>query len=334
MSIGGRTRKGLGPQPVRCAIVLAGGSGQGLRSYVRRLRGDALPKQYVRFTGGRSLLEQTFDRVERVIPPERIFTIAGSSHRQFPEAEYQLGGRPPGTVILQPENKETAPGVLLPLLHIVERYPDSVVAVFPSDHFIDPEGLFMGHVDLGFDAVSQDPASVVLLGAEPHYLEPEYGYVVPTSNGGSQHGPSLRRVLTFVEKPTPDAAKKLIELGAFWNTFVMIFRPKTLFDLIARVEPSLRRAFERVRRAIGTAHEDRAVEEVYRELQPMNFSRTVLAAMPGRRSPILLVLPARGVLWNDWGSEQRVESALSRMHERRQAESRPSAVSLPVPGPM
>lgn len=315
--------------PVRCAIVLAGGSGQRLRPFVHRMRGDALPKQYVRFTGSRSLLEQAFDRVERLIPPERVFTIAGLSHLQFPEAEDQLGGRPPGTVILQPENKETAPGVLLSLLHLVARYPDSVVAVFPSDHFIDPEGLFMGYVDLAFQAVEHHPSSLVLLGAEPHHAEPEYGYVVPAFTGMGHRRSSLRRVLTFVEKPTRESAKKLVELGALWNTLVMTFRPKTLLDLVARVEPSLRAAFERIRYAIGTPQEARAVEEVYRDLQPVNFSRTVLAATPGRRSPVLLVLPARGVFWSDWGSEQRIANTLNRVREGHQAGSRPSPVAVP-----
>jgi mannose-1-phosphate guanylyltransferase len=103
-------------------------------------------------------------------------------------------------------------------------------------------------------AVEHNPASLVLLGAEPHRVEPEYGYVVPASNGSGQPQSSLRRVLTFVEKPTPETAKKLIELGALWNTLVMTFRPKTLLDLVARVEPSLRASFERVRFAIGTPH--------------------------------------------------------------------------------
>jgi mannose-1-phosphate guanylyltransferase len=174
---------------VRCGIVLAGGSGQRLRSFVHRLRGDALPKQYVRFTGARSLLEQTCDRVERLIPPERVLTIAGHSHLQFEEAKDQLACRPPGTVILQPENRDTGPGVLLPLVHLDARYPDAVVGVFPSDHHIDQEGLFMGYVDLAFREAELNPASLVLLGLEPRYPEPEYGYIVPTPQSLRGHSP-------------------------------------------------------------------------------------------------------------------------------------------------
>ncbi len=316
---------------VRCGIVLAGGSGRRLRSFVYRVRGDGLPKQYVRFTGSHSLLERTFDRVERLIPAERVFTVAGLSHLQFPEAEDQLSGRPPGTVVLQPENRETAPGILLPLLHLVVRFPNSVVGVFPSDHFVDQDGLFMGYVDMAFQAVERNPASLVLLGAEPRYAEPEYGYVVPVSGGPRPPQLGLRRVLTFVEKPAPEIAGNLIGLGALWNTLVMTFLPKTLMDLVARVEPSLRAAFERIRLAIGSPQAAGVVEEVYRDLAPVNFSRTVLAAIPGRRSPALWVLPARGVSWSDWGSEQRIMSALNHAHPVHHVGAYPSPAAHPLP---
>ncbi|HET8761587.1 MAG TPA: sugar phosphate nucleotidyltransferase [Nitrospiria bacterium] len=300
----------------RCGIVLAGGAGQRLRSFVYRLRGDALPKQYVRFTGSRSLLEQTLDRVERIVPPERVFTVATMSHLQFPDAQGQLECRPPGTVILQPENRETAPGVLLPLVHLEARYPNALVAVFPSDHFIDPEGLFMGYVDLAFRAVGAHPGRLVLLGVKPDRAEPEYGYIVPEPLRPGRAGSGVRRVSSFVEKPASDSVAELALRGGLWNTMVMVFRPRTVMDAVARVAPALHRAFDHVRRAFGTSQEARVVEEVYRDIEPANFSRTVLEAIPGRRSPSLVVLPVRGVYWSDWGSEQRIANTLTRTTER------------------
>lgn len=297
----------------RCGIVLAGGAGRRLQPFIHRIRGDALPKQYVCFNGSRSLLEQTFDRVERLLPPERIFTVAGRSHLAFSEARDQLESRMSGTVVLQPENRETAPGVLLPLLHLEARYPNAVVSVFPSDHCIDRDSLFMGYVDLAFRAVEADPGSVVLLGMEPHHVEQEYGYILPSARGPSR--PLLsgtRRVLKFVEKPTIDSAKDLVERGGLWNTMVMAFRPQTILDVVARVAPTLRRAFDRIRQVIDTPQEHQVVEEVYQNLEPVNFSQTVLESIPGQRSSSLLVLPVRGVEWSDCGSEQRIMRALGK----------------------
>ena len=92
----------------RAAVVLAGGNGRRLESYVRRLRGDALPKQYVTLYGTHSLLERTFKRVERLVPPDRIMTAVTRDHLQYADACQQLARRLTHTVIVQPRNRNTA----------------------------------------------------------------------------------------------------------------------------------------------------------------------------------------------------------------------------------
>jgi mannose-1-phosphate guanylyltransferase len=57
----------------RCAVILAGGDGLRLRSFVQKLRGDWLPKQYVKFLGDHSLLEATLQRARTLIPSKRQF---------------------------------------------------------------------------------------------------------------------------------------------------------------------------------------------------------------------------------------------------------------------
>ena len=153
--------------PVRCGIVLAGGNGKRLAPFIRQIRADDLPKQYVNLSGSRSMLEHTFHRAEKLISPERLFTVVGRNHLEYPEARRQLLARPKGTIVVQPENKETAPGLLLPLMHLYKGYPTSTVAVFPSDHFIVEEDLFMLHVQRAFRVVEQDASRLVLLGVEP-----------------------------------------------------------------------------------------------------------------------------------------------------------------------
>jgi nucleotidyltransferase-like protein len=104
-----------------CGIVLAGGEGKRLRPFVHLLRKDLLPKQYVNFIGRRSMLEHTLHRAEKLIPSERLFIVLNEAHLGFPEVQQQICKRPPGTIIVQPENKETGPGLLLPLMHLFPR---------------------------------------------------------------------------------------------------------------------------------------------------------------------------------------------------------------------
>ena len=309
------------PSPLRCGVVLAAGEGKRLQPLIRRLRGDSLPKQYVTLVGTRSMLEHTFDRAETLVPRSRLFTVVGQDHLDYPEARRQLSGRAGGTVIAQPENKETGPGLLLPLMHIYKRYPDSTVAVFPSDHFVMEEDLFMTYVDLAFHVVEWDPASVVLLGMEPDEPEPEYGYIVPGEELNPMALLDVRSVLGFVEKPDRRAAAGLIGNGALWNTFVMVFRVQAFLERVKKAAPELYESFERVAAAIGSPGAEETVREVYRGMKPLNFSSGPLEKFPLDREARLLVVPVRGVVWSDWGSERRLVSVLKKID-----------LSAPLPG--
>jgi mannose-1-phosphate guanylyltransferase len=292
---------------------LAGGEGRRLEPFVRRLRGDTLPKQYVTFLGTRSMLDHTWDRAEQLLPRERVLTIVTRSHLGFPEVRRHLASRPSGTVIIQPANKETGPGVLLPLLYLRHRGPDAVVAIFPSDHCIVEKGLFVGYVDLAFRAVERDPSRVVLLGVEPDGPEEEYGYIVPEDGWQSGVTAGLPRVARFVEKPAPHVAQPLMASGALWNTMVMVCQVQTLFSYVERVAPALHAAFAEIGCAIGTPYERTVVEDVYRRMEPVNFSRQVMEPLAGLPDAALVMAPIRGVGWSDWGSEERIVRMLDDM---------------------
>jgi mannose-1-phosphate guanylyltransferase len=298
---------------MRYGIVLSAGNGTRLREFVHQRRGDDLPKQYVNFVGSRSMLEHTHDRAQRSIPAHKLFTVVAREHLKFPEVRRQLASSPPGTVVVQPANKETAPGVLLPLLHIYKRHPEAVVAVFPSDHFVLEKDLFMRHVDDAFRMVESDASRMVLLGLEPHGPDPEYGYIVPGEKMNASGSDSARRVELFVEKPSVETAKKIIASGALWNTMVTVFACKTFSSVIRHAAPELDRAFQPVLEAIGTPAEERVVKEVYQDLRPVNLSKGVLEVLPFGHRRGLVVLPVKGVTWSDWGTSSRLSSTLRQL---------------------
>jgi mannose-1-phosphate guanylyltransferase len=162
-----------------CGLVLAGGEGKRLQPFIKSLGKGTLPKQYVNFIGSRSMLEHTFERAEKLIPAARIFAVITESHLRYPEVREQCYSRPKDTVIVQPENKETGPGLLFPLMHLYKRYPNSLVLVLPSDHFIREEDRLMVHVHQACLAVKRDPSRLILLSVKPDRDEPEYGYLLP-----------------------------------------------------------------------------------------------------------------------------------------------------------
>ena len=139
--------------------------------------------QYVTLWGNRSMLEHTIARTKHIIPLNRIFIVMARDHLKYSEARRQTKAVLPENLIIQPINRETGPGVLLPLMHLCRRYPHSTVAVFPSDHFIFNETLFLEHLDIAFETLGKCPAQIVFPGAVPTNPEKEYRYILLQRNG-------------------------------------------------------------------------------------------------------------------------------------------------------
>ncbi len=309
-------------------LVLAAGDGKRLQSFLRERHGETLPKQYVNFFGRGSMLEQTFERAQRLIAPKQILTVIAKQHLRFAAVREQLARRRPDTIVVQPQNRETAPGILLPLMHLYKRSPQAIVALFPSDHFILEEDRFMEHVGLAARAVAHDPTRIVLLGVEAFEPEPEYGYILPRLGGDHFNLWGLRRAAQFVEKPDFDAARRLIQAGALWNTMVMVFKLSTMLELMEKHCAPLYLKFMRVFDSLGTVREDEAVAELYRGLEPLNFSSGFLEKIAAETAEALSVLPVLQVRWSDWGSPERLEKAvklwLPAVHQPQPSTQRPA----------
>jgi mannose-1-phosphate guanylyltransferase len=290
-------------------IVLAGGEGCRVQKFLAALCGGRGIKQYCAVLGRRSLLERTLLRVQTLIPPERILVIVDARHRS--EAAQQLAHWPQENILYQPANRETGPGIMLPLAHISQRDPQATVAVFPSDHFILEESKFMTWVAKAFHETQRHPEQAILLGMTPDRLEEGYGWIEPAGrpNGGLSHP-----VARFHEKPSPADAKKLLARKALWNTFVFTARAPTLWDMARRTMPDICNVFEAVRLMLASAHAPMFIEHAYQNMRSANFSSEVLGAL----APRLRVLAVPDVGWSDWGSVERILAtvhAMGRLHE-------------------
>jgi mannose-1-phosphate guanylyltransferase len=153
---------------------------------------------------------------------------------------------------------------------------------------------------------------MVLLGITPQEPDPEYGYIVPGKaiNDGDL---GARRVRLFVEKPALGATKKIVQSGALCNTFVIVFRCRTLMSIIQQTAPELYRSFQPILEAIGTRGEQRVTDRVYENLAPLNFSTGVLEALPSGLREALTVLPVSGITWDDWGTPARLSRAMQHL---------------------
>ena len=99
-------------------IVLAAGDGTRLQELTTR-NGIATPKQYCSLRGGGSLLGDALARAARCVPRKRVLVVVAEEHRRFWERE--LVDFPAENVVVQPRNRGTAAGILLPLMRVLEQ---------------------------------------------------------------------------------------------------------------------------------------------------------------------------------------------------------------------
>ena len=219
----------------------------------------------------------------------------------------ELAGLAGPHVLMQPADRGTAAAVLLAAHWISWQSPGSVVAVFPSDHFVQDEAAFMSHIRAVAACVRRTPERLVLLGAAATEPEPQYGWIEPGARIGRIGGEPLCRVRGFVEKPSPEAARVAWDRGDLWNTFVVVGAVAALLRLGWTALPALSERLASIQPMAGTGHESAAIAHAYVGAPKADFCRDVFQPYPSALS--VSRLPPR-IRWSDWGTPERVITSL------------------------
>jgi mannose-1-phosphate guanylyltransferase len=277
----------------RVALLLAGGDGKRLQELTREIAGSPIPKQYCRLLHGSSLLEAAIARANLFVPRERITVIVNHNHLSL--ARDQLRALPESNVFVQPMNQDTGPGLAFALFHLERIHPDVIVAVFPTDHYIDEDRMFIAHVLHAVNLIARAPDKIAVLGVSPDRPETGYGYIIPDG----PLGPCAKayRVKAFTEKPSAAAARDIVSRGGLWNTFVMIFKISRMLELLRAFYPD-----DLCMLSLLRASPEKAAD-VYANIGAWNLSTQVLARIPKH----LVVIEVTNVRWSDWGTRESVE---------------------------
>jgi len=281
-------------QETNCvALLLAGGDGMRLRDLTRQITGIPIPKQYCPLLHGASLLQATVSRAQLFTTRDRISVVVNRDHMIF--AREQLKVLPESNILVQPQNRDTGPGMIFALLRLRKIYDDPVVAVFPTDHYIDNDRAFIKHILRAVHTVTQMPEKIAILGIAPDRPETGYGYILPADRLGLCE--STYFVESFTEKPDLIGARDIISRGGLWNTFVMVFRLSRMMRLLNELVPN---ECEKLSKIDGAFEE---AAEIYEKLDPWNLSTQVLARIPQH----LIMIEVSDVRWSDWGTRESVE---------------------------
>jgi len=278
------------------SVIMAGGTGT--RFWPLSTREN--PKQFLDILGtGRTLLQQTYDRLSKISPVENIYIVTNELYRDL--VRDQLPELKENQILLEPEKKNTAPCIAYANYKIQKVNPDANIVVSPSDHLIQKEDEFLEVLKEGLDFTENHDA-LLTLGIKPHRPETGYGYIQRENNQEVDGYKNLHKVKTFTEKPNYDLARKFYESGEYyWNSGIFIWSLKSVMSSFSKHLPDVDQLFREGGNVYHTSEEADFIAKVYFKSKSISIDYGIM-----EKSENVYVL-ASNFGWADlgtWGSLQ------------------------------
>jgi len=195
------------------------------------------PKQLLSLIGDKTMLQQTASRVSVGNPDAADAIIVCNEAHRFLVAEQIRAIGQSGTVVLEPEGRNTAPAVAVAAivaLKISGADADApLLLVMPADHVIQENDKFIAAIEQGKAAASS--GKFVLFGIVPTSAHTGYGYIEADITGEN-----AAPIKSFIEKPDEDNAAKMIDSnGFYWNAGIFLFRADSYLEELAKFSPDM-----------------------------------------------------------------------------------------------
>ena len=247
----------------------------------------------------RDPLTATLRRAASVTSLDRIAAVIAAPADDWRQSSLRaLGLR---NLFVQPKDQGTAYEVLLALLLLESRIPPATTVLFlPADHIVNDEEVMTNSLRAMAEWIADEPRPVYLLGAMPQGPHDQLGYIVPWHHGMLMP----TSVYEFVERPDVHRARKLINAGGLWNTFIFGGSVASLVELF---RPRFDATIEDLRAALRSDHIELDLARSYDRLTPVDFSQDLLA----RQTDNLKVLRLLRCGWWPLKSPTRNPSPLS-----------------------
>lgn len=278
------------------SVIMAGGTG----TRFWPLSTKDKPKQFLDILGtGRTLLQQTYDRLSKISPVENIYIVTNELYHDL--VREQLPELNENQILLEPEKKNTAPCIAYANYKIQKVNPDANIVVSPSDHLIQKEDEFLEVLREGLDFTENHDA-LLTLGIKPHRPETGYGYIQRENNQEVDGYKSLHKVKTFTEKPNYELARKFYESGEYyWNSGIFIWSLKSIMSSFSKHLPDVDQLFSKGENVYHTSDEADFIAQVYFKSKSISIDYGIM-----EKSENVYVL-ASNFGWADlgtWGSLQ------------------------------
>ena len=282
------------------AVIVAGGQGPRLWPASRRDN----PKQIKPFVGGRTMLQKTYERVSKIVPPNNIWVATNVAYRD--EFCQQLPGLSPERLILEPAKRNTAAAVGLAAAVLAKHDPEAIMINAWADHFIRFEDEYKNKILLAEKVLRTHPDYLIDIVAEPEYPATGFGYLEAGGELTTIDGVKAYKAVRFIEKPNLKMAQEYLAAGNFyWNTAIFVWKVKTLLTLYERYLPQMYTGLMKIQAAWGTDKQEQVLNEIFPTLEAISIDYAIF-----EKTDKLALIPAE-LGWRDVGSWQAIYDILT-----------------------
>lgn len=194
------------------SVILCGGSGTRLWPLSRK----NYPKQFLKLYSEHSLLQETYLRMRRLMPMDRIYFMTNQDG--YPNVLEQIHeidrDFEVSQVIIEPKSLNTAPAMACAIKYLVSEKGaglEAPVLFLPSDHYIGNVESYLATVKTAFETVGEHVGTIGIRALSP---ETGYGYIRK-----GEHEKEYFRAAQFCEKPEKSVAEEYLKSGEYvWNS--------------------------------------------------------------------------------------------------------------------
>ena len=282
---------------MRYAVIMAGGSGTRLWP----LSQQGSPKQLLPLFGGRSLLQISWARAKRLVPPERLLVCTGAPYAE--DVKAQLPDLLDENLLGEPVGRDSLNAAAWPAAVLLRRDPEAVMAVLTADHVLSPDVVFANRLSEGFALAESDHGALVTFGIVPTSPHTGYGYL---ERGAPVPGfENAAKVVSFTEKPGERTAATWVASGRYWwNSGMFVWRAATFLDQVRLLQPATYEAM------LTLADAPDKLTDLYPSLTRISIDYAVMEPVSRGRGTARVVAVELPIQWADVGSYATLYQAL------------------------
>jgi len=214
------------------AVILAGGVGTRLWPLSRQKQ----PKQFQKLIGNKTLVQETFERLVKVVKADNIWVVTNEAYRDL--VTDQLPALPEENILVEPLGRNTAPAIALAVLNIVRRDPEAKIGSFAADHFVGRPAAFAQAAQAGFEFIQAKPEYLVAIGLNPTEPDTGLGYIKMGDELGKFANQPVFVGQEFIEKPDLKTAQEFVKSWEYlWNGCYFLFDGRRMGEWLKEFAP-------------------------------------------------------------------------------------------------